>query len=161
MRVRHDMVCCYVVRPGPGGGSDFEFLQVRRASGDYMGGTWQTIYGTVESGDEPLWRAALRELREETGLVPREFYRLAESRTFYTPADETLWQVTPFCALVDRAATVTLNTEHTEVRWVARARVSEAFMWATDRASIEALCHDILDDGPAKPYLRMDLAGEL
>jgi hypothetical protein len=43
MRLRYDVVQCYVFRHAYGGGT--EFLQLRRAPGEYLAGTWQTIYG--------------------------------------------------------------------------------------------------------------------
>jgi len=32
-------------------------------------GSWETVHGTIEPGETPV-QASLRELREETGLVP-------------------------------------------------------------------------------------------
>lgn len=40
---------------------------------------WQMPQGGLEEGDEP-WSAALRELREETGIAPVLVERLAETR---------------------------------------------------------------------------------
>ena len=47
MRVRYDMVACFVVRPGEKQGAA-EFLQLRRAAGDFMGGAWSTVRGRIE-----------------------------------------------------------------------------------------------------------------
>jgi len=156
MNVRHDMVVVYVARPGPGG-RGWEFLQLLRAADDYLGGTWQTVYGTADPG-EPLWRAALRELLEEAGLRPREFYRLGTVRSFYTDVNDTVWHSTPFAAIVGREDAVTLNAEHTDVRWVPRDHAGRAFMWPSDRAAIEEVAEHVLSpDAPARPHLRVDL----
>jgi dihydroneopterin triphosphate diphosphatase len=151
MRVRHDMVTCYAVRAS---GLSHEFLQLRRVPDDFMGGTWQAVSGGIEAG-ETAWAAAIRELREEAGLSPVEFYRLPIVNTFYIAANDTLWHAVPFCAIVDPAAVVVLNSEHDAVRWVPRERAAEAFMWATDRAAIVELCRTILDGTEAKAYLRI------
>jgi dATP pyrophosphohydrolase len=153
MPVRHDMVCCYVVRRRAGG---YEFLQLRRAE-DYLRGTWQTVYGGAESG-ETLWRAALRELYEETALVPVEFYRLATVRSFYTDINDTVWHATSFCAIVAEDATITLDAENDATRWVSLDAVNDAFMWATDRESVAEIVREILRDSLAKPHLRIELA---
>ena len=155
MNVRHDMVSCYVVRPDAWGASH-EFMQLRRAAGDYMGGTWQIVRGTSEPG-ETAPKAALRELREEAGLVPEEFYRLTHLEVFYIPADETIWHCPAFCAVVGRDADVQLNAEHDAVRWVPRASIDASTMWASEQVAIADLCRNILDNGPAKPFLRIEL----
>ena len=154
MNVRHDMVACYVVRPDAWGVSH-EFLQLRRAKGDYMGGTWQIVRGTSEAGETAV-QAALRELREEAGLVPEEFFRLSHLESFYIAAEETIWHCPAFCAVVGREADVRLNAEHDAVRWVPRAEIAAATMWASEKLATDDLCRNILDNGPAKPYLRIE-----
>jgi 8-oxo-dGTP pyrophosphatase MutT (NUDIX family) len=153
MHVRHDMITCYVVRALAG---SHEFLQLRRAAGDFLGGTWQAISGGIEP-HETAWLAALRELKEEAGLTPLEFYRLPVVNTFYISEQDTLWHSVPFCAVVSAEATVRLNGEHDACRWIPRNDVAEAFMWATDRSAIAELCKTILDGGAAKPYLRIPI----
>lgn len=44
-----------------------EVLMLERA---HHAGYWQSVTGSLDRPDEPLERAALRELREETGLTP-------------------------------------------------------------------------------------------
>jgi len=149
------MVQCFVVRPA---GESHEFLQMRRAAGDFMGGTWQTVYGTSNAG-ETAWQAALRELGEETGLWPTALYQLDTVNTFYLAGADTLWHVPMFCAMVDSAAPVALNPEHDDFRWMPRAQAMDAFMWPGERNGLVELCREILDDGKAKPYLRIQLPG--
>jgi dATP pyrophosphohydrolase len=121
-----------------------------------MGGTWQAVSGGIEA-DETAWQAAVRELREEAGLVPVEFYRLSLMNSFYVAEQDAIWNAVPFCAVVDRGAEVVLNAEHDAARWVPREEVERHFMWATDRAAILELCRTILDDGLGKEYLRIPL----
>jgi dATP pyrophosphohydrolase len=157
MKTRNDMITCYVARKSAATGA-YEFLQLRRAPGDYMGGTWAAISGCIEPG-ETAWHAALRELREEAGLTPTDFYRLAIVNSFYIASHDTLWHAILFLAIVDADADVVLNEENDAVRWTPRSRADEQFMWPTDRAAIAEICRDILDDGQARPYLRIPLDG--
>ena len=154
MLIRTDMVAVYVVRPS---GASHELLQLRRSTDDFMGGTWQTVRGTIDPG-ETAAAAALRELREETGLTPREFYRLSAMETFYLPGprEEAVYHSIAFCALVGGDDPIELNGEHDALRWVPRERILDALMWASERPLIDDLCRAILDGGPAKPYLRVD-----
>lgn len=155
MNERSDMVTVFVVRP-TADGHDHEFLQLHRAASDYLGNTWQIVRGGVEPG-ETATAAALREMREECGLGPREFYRLGSVETFYIPVEDTLWHSAAFCAVVDMNAAVVLNDEHDDYRWVHRERMAAHTMWASERGLLNDLFTDILDNGIAKPYLRVSL----
>ena len=153
MNVRHDMVTVFVVRPDASGASH-EFLYMRRAATAYMGGTWAVVRGGVNAG-EPYLDAALRELREETGLRPRELYRLGSIESFYTLQHDALWHSVPFCAIVARGDEVRLNREHDGYKWVGREHVIGQSMRASERLVLRDVLQDILDDGVAKPHLRI------
>lgn len=153
MNVRYDMVCCFVVRPTEAGVLG-EALQLRRSPGETLAGAWSTVRGGIETG-ETAWAAALRELHEEAGLIPKEFYQLDTVDLFYLWRDDTLWHCPGFCAVVDRDAIITMNGEHDQYRWVERSRIQQDFLWPGERAQLAELAREILDDGPAKPYLRI------
>ena len=167
MNVRADLVSVLVVRPDADAASH-EFLQLRRSRGEYLAGTFQAVRGRIEEG-EPAWRAALRELREETGLTPDEFYRLGTVETIYLPgptdaddgAGDAVRLCPAFCAVVPPGSEPTLNDEHDAARWVARrdaqADPAAHFMWASEWPAVAEVCRVVLDGGPAKPYLRVEL----
>ena len=155
MIVRYDMVTCYVVRPGADG-TLRELLQLRRAPGEFLEGAWGAIHGRIEKS-ETAWQAALRELREEAGLAPIEFYQLDTMNQFYLVANDCVWHVPGFCAVVGREATITLNEEHDDFRWVDRSAADREFLWPGERRQLEELAREILDNGPAKGYLRVPL----
>lgn len=152
MKVRYDTIQCHVVRQSAGGGH--EFLQLRRVPADFMGGTWQSVYGGIKDG-ETAWQAAARELREETGFTPLEFYQLDTVNTFYLAADDSIWNCPGFCAIVDIQSNLILNDEHDAFRWVAREEFLGQLMWPGERLACAELCREILDNGLAKPYLRL------
>jgi dATP pyrophosphohydrolase len=155
MTIRGDMICIYIARPNAAGTSH-EFLQLRRIPEDYLGGTWATVYGMMEAG-ETAFGAALREMKEESGLVPREFFRIGAAPSFYTDVNDTLWVVPSFCALVDRDVEIKMDHESDAYRWIDCSDVERAFMWPTDRQSIALICRDILADSEAKAHLRIPL----
>jgi dATP pyrophosphohydrolase len=155
MRVRYDMVACFVVRPGVEG-ADHEFLQLRRSPGKYLGGAWSTVRGKMED-NERAWESALRELKEETGIIPDAFFQLDTVDIFYLHGDDTLWHCLGFCALVKRDVEIKLNPEHDAWRWVARSRIDADFMWPGERNQLAELCREVLDNGPAIKYLRIEV----
>jgi dATP pyrophosphohydrolase len=155
MRVRDDMVTVFVVRADASGTSQ-EFLQLHRVRGDYMGDTWQIIRGGAEA-DESYVAAALRELKEESGLVPRTFYRVGTVESFFTDVDDTLWHSVAFCAVVDRADSVRLNDEHDDFRWIPRREIEAMTMWASERRLLADVCSAILDGDTSRAHLRIAL----
>ena len=65
-----------------------EFLVLQRS--DHVSiypGLWQIVSGKLEKG-EKAWQAAVREAREETGLLPLKLYNTPLTNTFYVlPGD--------------------------------------------------------------------------
>ena len=155
MIVRYDMITCFVVRPGADG-TLRELLQLRRAKGEFLEGAWGAIHGRIEKS-ETAWQAALRELREEAGLAPLEFYQLDTINQFYLVAGDCVWHVPGFCAVVGRDAAVALNEEHDDFRWIDRTAADRDFLWPGERRQLEELAREILEGGPAKTYLRIPL----
>lgn len=146
-------VVVLVIRPR---GSEFELLLARRAADTYMGGTWQLISGKLES-DETAWQGGLREMQEETGLNPLEFYRLSTLTNFYRPDNDSLNTAPMFCAIVDANAEAAINHEHVSSEWVPLAQAAERLMWTSDRQALEELQHTILSGDKAKEHLRIPL----
>jgi dATP pyrophosphohydrolase len=151
MNVRHDMVTVFVLRPGKNG---HELLQLRRSPGDYMGGTWQTVRGVVEPG-ETAPQGALRELREETGLAPVDFFGLSSIDSLYTAKFETIWHCPVFVALAETDAQVRLNEEHDAFRWVVLRDTPPLLMWQRERELLSEIELQIIDGALAKEHLRI------
>ncbi len=55
---------------------------ILRRNSLYLNDTWQMISDRIEHG-EKAWEAALREIEEETGLVPGRFYFTDALEQFY------------------------------------------------------------------------------
>lgn len=135
-------------------GGDHQLLMVRRADGIYMGGTWQLVTGALEP-DETAWQAALREMQEETGLSPVEFYRLSTLTNFYRPDNDSLNTAPMFCAVVKNDALVTINAENSGFEWVNVTEAESRLMWPGDRQALEELRSVIIGNGIAKEYMRI------
>jgi dihydroneopterin triphosphate diphosphatase len=143
-----------VLRPA---GAGYELLMARRAEGLYMGGTWQLISGGLEA-NETAWEAGLREIREETGLRPREYYRLSTLTQFYRPDNDSLNTAPMFAAIVEANAEVVINHEHTDFAWIGLDDAEARLMWPGDRAALAEVRSVILADAPAKEYLSIPLS---
>ena len=154
MHVRYDMISCFVIRPTPPGG--WEFLQLNRSKDDFLGNTWQTIYGTSNPGESPA-NAAIRELREETALVPAELYQLNDVDVFYIATHDTMWHCICFCAIVNSTAKIQLNPEHDAHRWLPAETARDQFMWPGNRRAVDEIKLQIIGNGLAKAQMRIKL----
>lgn len=128
---------------------------MRRQEAAYLGGTWQFCSGGIEAG-ETAARAAVRELREETGLVPRQFTFLSHVEVFYTPPTDTIWHRTGFCAVINRQDAIRLNEEHTAFRWIGRSQIRRQVMWPGERAALAEIFREHLGPSLASPWRRLD-----
>jgi len=80
-------------------------------------GEWCQIAGAIEEG-ETAWQAAVRELKEETGLTPTRLYSGDICEQFYEADRNAITLVPVFVAYVDYDAPITLNEEHSEYKWI-------------------------------------------
>ena len=151
MNIRTDHVSVFVVRPA---GDSFEFLQLRRCPGDYLGGSWQTMRGTAEAGENSM-QTALRELREETGVTPKEFYSLGIVETFYIVSTDTLFHSPTFVAIVQPDAKITLDAEHDAHRWIDQSDAENLFMWPSEMPLLCEIKSKILRPSGARSRLRL------
>jgi dATP pyrophosphohydrolase len=150
--VRATMVSVVVLR---GIGADTRMLVARRAEA-YLRGAWSYIAGHVEPGEKG-WQAALRELREETGLAPAAFWATSYCETFYLAASDTVELVPAFVARVGDAADVHLNREHSAFRWVTLDEAAEIMPFGSQRGLIAYVRHEFVEREPAVA-LRLQLA---
>ena len=121
MEKRH-VVTCFLLRAGSGGD---EVLILRRSGqvGTYRG-RWAGVSGYVEA--EPLAQAR-REIVEETGLAPEETTLLKEGEPLAFRDEElnVRWVVHPFLFRVPPDASISVDWEHVEARWVRPEQLSE------------------------------------
>jgi 8-oxo-dGTP pyrophosphatase MutT (NUDIX family) len=146
------MVSCFVIRQNSTG--KWEFLQLHRSKDDFLGGTWQTVYGTSNPGESP-GAAAVRELREETGLVPAELFQLNDADVFYIATTDTLWHCIGYCAVVDSHQSIQLNDEHDLSRWLAAEEAAGNFMWPGNRRAVAEIREQIIGNGITKEMMRV------
>jgi dATP pyrophosphohydrolase len=143
-RVR--FVDVYVLRTGERG---LEALVLRRAPGVRCAGAWESVHGSIEPGETPV-DAAVRELQEETGLVPDRLYNLSRVESFYLHRTDEVALIPAFVAVVPAAARPTLSNEHDRFEWLGLAAAAGRFAWPRERRAI-ADAGALLQDGDAGP----------
>jgi dATP pyrophosphohydrolase len=151
-RLVSDIVDVYPFRRGPGGA--VEFLLLLRAPHTRLGGTWQAVHGGIEAG-ETAQQAALRELREETGLRPEALWQLERVNTFFMARDDCVMLCPGFAAEVAAAAPLRLSDEHTGSRWLSPPDAQAAFIWPGQRRAVREIMTEIIPGGASADALRI------
>jgi 8-oxo-dGTP pyrophosphatase MutT (NUDIX family) len=124
-----------------------EFLLLHRSGRDGAP-FWQGVSGWIEAGEAPHL-AALRELREETGLEATELYSVDAVFDLYAWRRGTVEAIVPFAALVETDAEPRLSDEHDEWRWEALAEAAQLVPYEPQRAALRRISADLLE----RPYL--------
>src|SRR5256884_444713 len=137
----------YIVSEARHGGAGLEVLVLRRAPGGRSPGSWETVHGHIEPGETPV-QAALRELREETGVEPARLYNVSRVEAFYRHQTNEIVLIPVFAGLVDARAAVRHSTEHDRVEWLRPPEAAARFSWPRERRALDDVL-SILPSGDA------------
>jgi len=98
-------------------GTEPEYLLLHRALDDPVyPGMWQMVTGVKEK-HEKAYLAALREVKEETGLTLKQLWVVPYVGAFYNFKKDAVDLVPVFAAPVEPSDTVQLSKEHDEYQW--------------------------------------------
>ncbi len=131
--VRASLVDVYVLRMM---GASLECLALRRAVSGRCPGSWESVHGHIEPGEQPA-AAAARELQEETGLMPLRLYNLSRVELFYQHRTDEVALVPVFAAFVDPNAGVRLGPEHDGFEWLTPAAARLRFAWPREGRALD------------------------
>jgi dihydroneopterin triphosphate diphosphatase len=136
-------------------GEDMQALLMRRAAGTRCTGAWETVHGRIEGTERPE-EAAVREVREETGLEILRLYNL-HYLPFYLHRDAVIQLSVVFAALVDAGARPRLSSEHDAAEWLGVDRALERFSWPRTRQALTDAAYLLAngDAGPLEDVLRV------
>jgi 8-oxo-dGTP pyrophosphatase MutT (NUDIX family) len=96
---------------------DDRILIMRRSSKvDSFQGYWAGVSGSIQENETPL-QAAVRELREETGIKAAESEFISAERPVMATNGKNVWEVHPFLLNVDDEI-VSLDWEHDAYEWI-------------------------------------------
>ncbi len=91
-------------------------------------GLWGAVAGYVEENEEP-YETAIREIREETGLMEKEIRFIRKGETIqFTDVDENVtydWVVHTFLFSVEKNAKIKISWEHTSYKWILPSEISK------------------------------------
>ena len=130
-----------------------EFLVLQRSdSASPYPGLWQIVSGRIEKREKAP-RAAMREVREETGMLPLELYNTPLANTFYDAARDAVNLSPVFAALVEASAVVILSSEHKAFQWLRRDEAISRLVWPGQKSAIQVVHDFIVTENPSRDSL--------
>lgn len=78
---------------------------------------WQVVTGTVEE-NETAWQTALREVWEETGIIPERIWTLPYTAMFFNPYKNSISAAPVFVFQCASGQEVQLSEEHQNFKWL-------------------------------------------
>ncbi len=112
----------------------WEVLVLQRALGARCTGAWEVVHGLIEPDERPE-DAAVREVREETGLEIDRLYNVTVQH-FYLHRRGAVAVAVVFAALVGHGDRITLGPEHQRGEWLPVPDALERFAWPRSRAAL-------------------------
>jgi dATP pyrophosphohydrolase len=136
-------------------GAKPQVLLLQRAPGARCTGAWEVVHGRIDPAERP-GQAALRELREETGLVPVRMYSIT-AHPFYVDSLDTVLVAVTFAAVVSRSAPMRLGPEHSRFEWLGFDDAAERGTWPRLGEHLAWIARLLRtgDAGPAEDVLRI------
>lgn len=135
--------------------AEMQVLLMRRAVGTRCTGAWETVHGRIEGAERPE-KAAVREVREETGLEIRRLYNV-HCLPFYLHRDAVIQLSVVFAAFVDAESSPRLGPEHDAAEWLGVETALERFSWPRSRQALRDAASILAtgDAGPLEDVLRV------
>ena len=122
----------------------FDFLILKRADTKIYEHLWQGVAGKIEK-NEKSWQAAIRELKEETGLNPRKIFIADHVSKFYEAHQDRINFVPVFGIEVNNEKVV-LSDEHCDYKWVDFETASSLLVWNGQKKGIHAVNQMLLSN---------------
>jgi len=135
------VVDCYVFRQTDGA---LRFLLLKRNKDKLYEHLWQGVAGKIE-GNETASEAAIRELREETGLEPVRMFVADYVSRFYESYQDRINLVPVFGIEVD-SVEVKLSEEHVDYKWVDIYEALDTLVWRGQKEGIQTIYDMVMNN---------------
>lgn len=117
---------------------DWEFLLLKRSKdipNQRYPGIWQGVTGKIENSELP-YKAALRELNEETGLKAEKLWTIDKVNTFYD-AEENIMTLVPVFGVIVNSTNILLSKEHSEYKWCVIEETIKLLPWEQQKKGVQ------------------------
>jgi dATP pyrophosphohydrolase len=129
--------------------NETHFLVLQRAKEEKLyPGLWQIVTGTMKKHESAL-KAAIRELKEETGLSPKRCWTIPYVDTYFDLIKDTIQLVPVFAAELDSSSTLHLSTEHQRFEWMRFKEARKRLVWPGQKHSMDIVYEFIVGNKEA------------
>lgn len=135
MEIKSDMIEVHLFKVVEGA---LQFLILKRNENEIYPNLWQMVTGKIE-GEEKAFETALREIKEETCLVPKKLWVVPNVNFFYSHADNCISLLPVFAAELSDECSVKISEEHCEYKWASSKEAKKLFAWEGQRKSIDII----------------------
>ena len=146
------VVDCYVYRQTDDG---LKFLLMKRNLNKIYEHLWQGVAGKIEDG-ETAPEAAIRELKEETGLDPVNMFVADHVSRFYEVHGDRVNLVPVFGMEVD-SDEVMLSEEHVDFKWVTIKEALNTLVWNGQKEGIQTVRDMVISNDDRMRWSKVDL----
>ena len=146
------VVDCYVYRQTDDG---LKFLLMKRNLNKIYENLWQGVAGKIEDG-ETAPEAAIRELKEETGLDSVNMFVADHVSRFYEVHEDRVNLVPVFGMEVD-SDEVMLSEEHVDFKWVIIKEALNTLVWNGQKKGIQTVHDMVISDDDRMRWSKVDL----
>jgi dATP pyrophosphohydrolase len=123
--------------------TETQFLILQRAQEDRIyPGMWQIVTGTMKNKENSL-RAAMRELREETGLSPIRCWTVPYIDAYFDRAKDAVQMAPVFAVEVDRSSSPRMSSEHQQFEWLKFEEAKKRLVWPGQKHALE-IVHEFI-----------------
>ena len=123
------------------------FLLLKRSRKKIYEYLWQGVAGKIEK-NELAWQAALRELKEETGLTAQRMFVADYVSKFYEKHGDRM-NFVPVFGIEVKNKKVLLSEEHCNFKWLSFKKAHAKLTWNGQKKGLKAV-HSMLNSKDAR-----------
>lgn len=132
--------------------NEVKLLVLKRASDVQYANQWRMIGGKVRP-EENFYNAAVRELKEETGLTPDFFWSIPSVNQFYDHYSDRILQIPAFGAEIKNDVSTTLNHEHVCWKWISPEEIDTYIQWPEQKRLMKLLAEIVTTKQVLKEWI--------
>ena len=151
-QIKVRVVDCYVYRRTDDG---ILFLLMKRNLNKIYEHLWQGVAGKIEEG-ETSSEAAIRELKEETGLSPVNMFVADHVSKFYEVHGDRINLVPVFGIEVD-SEIINLSEEHISYKWVDINEALNTLVWNGQKKGIQTVYDMVINNDDRMIWSKVEI----
>lgn len=132
-----------------------KYLILKRAKTKMYEHLWQGVAGKIEKGEQ-AWQAAIRELKEETGLDPLKIFVADHVSKFYETHGDRI-NLVPVFGMEVASDIVLLSSEHSDFKWVDYDSACSYLVWKGQKKGITVVNEMIISNDDRMKWSQIDI----